>query len=140
MMDFIMVPAILGIITWGIYSIFELFARRKERMALIEKLGNGSLQGNVRLGAIEFSSRFSALKWGGLLLGIGLGLLVGFMIGNNYIPYDKFIQGGDISAVDFRRTRDLMAVIYGSSCLLGGGLGLVAAFLIEFKLSKKSNE
>ena len=40
MMDFIMVPLIMGIITLGIYKLFELFACRRERMAIIEKLGD----------------------------------------------------------------------------------------------------
>ena len=39
-MDFIMVPLIMGIITLGIYKLFELFACRRERMAIIEKLGD----------------------------------------------------------------------------------------------------
>ena len=35
-----MVPLIMGIITLGIYKLFELFACRRERMAIIEKLGD----------------------------------------------------------------------------------------------------
>lgn len=37
MMDFIMVPAIMAIITVGIYKLFELFVCKKERLMLIEK-------------------------------------------------------------------------------------------------------
>ena len=40
MMDFIMVPTILAIITLGIYKLFELFVCKKERLMLIEKMGD----------------------------------------------------------------------------------------------------
>ena len=35
MMDFIMVPTILAIITLGIYKLFELFVCKKERLTII---------------------------------------------------------------------------------------------------------
>ena len=38
-MDFITIPLVVGIITLGIYKLFELFACRRERITLIEKLG-----------------------------------------------------------------------------------------------------
>ena len=38
-MDFIMIPLVVGIITYGIYSFFELIVRRKERIMFIEKIG-----------------------------------------------------------------------------------------------------
>ncbi len=37
MMDFIMVPTILAIITLGIYKLFELFVCKKERLTIIER-------------------------------------------------------------------------------------------------------
>ena len=36
MMDFIMVPAVMTIITLGVYKLFELFVCKKERIMLIE--------------------------------------------------------------------------------------------------------
>jgi len=140
MMEFIFVPAVVGIITWGIYSIFELFARRKERMMFVEKLGSGTISGGVNFGKIEYSSKFSGLKWGGLLLGIGLGLLAGFIIGNQYVPYQEYIHFNSETNDAWRilnRQKELLGIIYGSSALLGGGLGLMVAFLTEFKLSRK---
>ena len=38
--DFIMVPLIVGIVCAGIYGLFELFVRKKERLAIIEKIGD----------------------------------------------------------------------------------------------------
>ena len=51
-MDFIMVPLIMGIITLGIYKLFELFACRRERMAIIEKLGD-------KISAADWKGKFS---------------------------------------------------------------------------------
>ena len=38
MMDFIVVPLTTGIVFAAIYGLFELFVRRKERLAIIEKM------------------------------------------------------------------------------------------------------
>ena len=87
MMDFITAPLIVGIITLGIYKLFELFACRRERITLIEKLGEKMSQTDLELnGKIclpDFNRpqlSFGALKGGCLLLGVGLGLLVGFIL------------------------------------------------------------
>lgn len=87
-MDFIMVPLIMGIITLGIYKLFELFACRRERMAIIEKLGDkisaADWKGKFSLPIYNHYS-FSTLKGGCLMLGIGLGLLIGFLF--VHLPY-----------------------------------------------------
>lgn len=62
-----MVPLIMGIITLGIYKLFELFACRRERMAIIEKLGDkisaADLKGKFSLPIYNHYS-FSTLKGG----------------------------------------------------------------------------
>ena len=95
-MDFITAPLIVGIITLGIYKLFELFACRRERITLIEKLGEKMSQTDLELnGKIclpDFNRpqlSFGALKGGCLLLGVGLGLLVGFILSYvSFSPYD----------------------------------------------------
>ena len=62
-----------------------------------------------------------------MLLGIGLGLLIGFFICN------EFIYG---HALWLRGFQETAGIIYGASTLLFGGLGLLAAFLIEMKYRK----
>ena len=91
-MDFITAPLIVGIITLGIYKLFELFACRRERITLIEKLGEKMSQTDLELnGKIclpDFNRpqlSFGALKGGCLLLGVGLGLLVGFIL--SYVSF-----------------------------------------------------
>ena len=74
---------VVGIITLGIYKLFELFVGKKERLTMIEKLGDKldpSMLGNrlslpLPVGTPFMSSSpisFSALKFGCLLLGMGL--------------------------------------------------------------------
>ncbi len=132
MMDFIMVPLIFGIVTYGIYSLFELFVHKKERLMIIEKLSEkvdwAVLDGKLQLPSFaQKQISFSALKIGCLMLGLGLGLLVGFI----FHTYVKVNFGGDW---------DMVSVAYGASVLLCGGLGLILAFIIENKMGKKDDE
>lgn len=135
MMDFIMVPLIVGTVTLGIYKLFELFARRKERLTIIEKLGDkfdpNMLGMNNTLPQMNMgNTTFGTLKIACLLLGIGLGLLVGFFIIS--------ITLGFANQSNHHNYYDTLGVIYGASVLLFGGLGLLIAFLIELKHSKKN--
>ncbi|KAA6305525.1 hypothetical protein EZS27_042822, partial [termite gut metagenome] len=83
-MDFIMAPLIVGIIALCIYKLFELFVCKRERLSIIEKLGD-KLTLPVELNKLSLPDyshsrpfSFGALKAGCLLMGIGLGLFVGF--------------------------------------------------------------
>lgn len=127
----IMAVAIVGIITAGIYGLFDLFVRRKERLAIIEKLGDKLLAASseVKIPLPQFSPirfSFSALKTGCLLTGIGLGLLVACIVSLSIQPdYENW------------HTREAIGTLYGASVLLFGGAGLITAFVIELKLSKE---
>ena len=128
MLDFIMVPAVMGIITLGIYKLFELFVRKKERLTIIDKIGD-KLTPDILNGKIDFSTDIpklssSALKFGCLFMGLGIGMLVAFAIHYNF---ESFVE----SSYYTRST------VYGSCVLLFGGIGLITAFIIEVKLGKK---
>ncbi|MDR2914165.1 MAG: hypothetical protein LBV74_04945 [Tannerella sp.] len=135
MMDFISIPLVVGIVCAGVYGLFELFARKKERLAIIEKIGDkldaSAFEG--KLGSFNYlrNFSFSSLKAGCLLTGIGLGLLVGFIINtalmNNYADADW-------------HKHDIAATAYGASVLLFGGISLIIAFLIELKMGKKQGK
>ncbi len=136
MLDFITVPLVMAIITTGIYRLFELYARRKERIMLIERMKDCAVQSPVQppafMGNLQPSlfgqPSFSALKVGLLLLGLGLGLLVGFSVCYNFMP--DYVD-------DPWRYRSVASIIYGASVLLFGGLGLVLAFVLELRLARK---
>ena len=135
MMDFISIPLVVGIITYGIFRLFDLFVRKKERLAIIEKIGE-KFDPSMVENKFSFpmastgNSTFSTLKIACLLLGVGLGLLVGY-----------FICLGSIAGYNTMELRnnanEISGVVYGATVLLFGGLGLLVAFVIEMKYLKK---
>ncbi len=138
MMDFITIPLVVGIITLGIYKLFELFARKKERLSIIEKLGDkldiSVMQQKVSLPVrVEGQFNFGTLKVASLLLGVGLGLLIGYFI----CIYS--VAGYHSQEWNYTVSQSI-GVVYGASVLLFGGLGLLVAFLVELHYSKKKEE
>ena len=130
MMDFITVPLVVGIITLGIYRLFDLFVRKKERLSIIEKIGDkfdsSMIENKFSFPFITQSpGTFGTLKIGCLLLGVGLGLLVGYFIG--YGTLAGFYNG------EYNGNAQIAGVIYGACVLLFGGMGLLIAFLVEMK-------
>ena len=123
-----MVPAVIGIITLGIYKLFELFVRKKERLMIIDKIGD-KLTPEILSGKIDFSTNIpklssSALKFGCLFVGLGIGMLVAFAVHYNFAG---FVES----------SYQIRSAVYGSCVLLFGGLGLLIAFIVELKVSKK---
>ena len=65
-----------------------------------------------------------SLRFGCLLVGLGLGLLIGYCIVVGTQP-GYFMENVGYAV------RETVSIIYGASVLLGGGLGLIVAFVIE---------
>ena len=126
MLDLIMVPLVCGIFVLGFYKLFELFICKKERLLIIEKMGEkftpDMLEHKLNFSSIGNMS-FSALKFGCLFMGFGLGLLAAFAIHYNF---EDFL---------FKKW-EIQTTVYGASVLLFGGLGLLIAFLIELNINK----
>ena len=133
MLDFIMVPLVCGIFVLGFYKLFELFVCKKERLLIIEKMGEkftpDMLEHKINFSSIgKFSS--TALKFGCLFMGLGLGLLIGYLICSTTLE-------GYAEMESFNRNmRETVSIIYGACILLFGGLGLLIAFLVELKINK----
>ncbi|MGQ1889457.1 DUF6249 domain-containing protein [Thermophagus sp. OGC60D27] len=130
-MDFIMIPLIVGMITLGIYKLFELFVRRKERLKIIDKMDgnfNAELWQKNYLSTVPHNHSYNTLKIACLLLGVGLGLLTGFYILGSW--------GNDILFNDSWQARETKSIVYGATVLLFGGLGLLIAFLLEQRNEK----
>lgn len=132
-MDFITVPLTTGIVFLAFYKVIELFVCRKERMAIIEKIGDklstSSLTNELELfnyGGLHIS--FSALKTGCLLIGIGLGMLIGLLL---HIYVASMNDLGTSIGI-----RNMIEVAYGAPVLLFGGLGLIVAFIVEMRVKK----
>ncbi len=104
---FIPIVAILGAF-WIVYKSIE--AKRAIKLALIEKGMDASALAEPKN---ENSKKYSALRYGLLLCGLGLGLIVG------------------MTASPFFGLRDDSAVLFTlASATLGGGLGMVAYHLM----------
>lgn len=134
MMDFISVPTIVGIVFFGVYKIFQLFVSRKERLAIIEQMainGVDKFPTTINLSTLnEFTTKYNALKIGLLLMGIGLGFAVAFILCLSTFGMDMFKQDY------FHRNNDLISIVFGGCVMFFGGLGLIVAFLIETKIKR----
>jgi len=138
-MNFIEGPLIVGIVFYFTYMVFELFARRNERISIIEKMSQSVsladasvLKSQLSSLLPSFKKSFTALRLGCLLLGIGLGLLTGLGI---YLSIRNNItfEGG--------WERDsFYSISYGAPILFFGGLGLIISYLIEKKDFEKDEE
>lgn len=140
MMEFITAPLVTGIVFLGIYKLFELFVRRRERMTIIEKMGDKftpDMMGNPFMSGQPktSSTSFTTLRVACLLVGMGLGLLVGFFVSQYAIVG---INEAMISSTnyDFKNVWNFSELVIGASTLLFGGLGLLIAYLIETKHTK----
>lgn len=137
-MDFIIQPLIVAIIFVTLYKICDLYVRRKERMMMIEKCESlkdaSPIFQNLFGGGSSMLKNYASwsLRIGALLLGIGMGLLVGYAI--CYYSIASYAVPGQ--AYDYR-VDNAISIVYGATTLFFGGLGLIVAFLIELKISKQ---
>lgn len=142
-MDFIIAPAVVGIIAYTIYKLFQLFVCRKERMMwiqlMIQKIGEKKMESKeeenieVNLPSLSMNSSgggFPALRWGCLCAGLGLGIAFAFFISH----WMNFVGATSVYGYEFE---SYYAPIYGASTLLFGGIGLIISYIIGWKSLKK---
>lgn len=128
---------VVYIIFYFVYQTVALFARRAERRLLIEKLGEISSENNARL-LEQFYERINdskrcgnALKFGLLMIGVGLGFVVGILLSGNVTNALSY-------TMNEWELRSTISLVWISSAAIFGGLGLLTAALIE-RGCKKSN-
>jgi len=111
-------PEILIPITFFITIFAAIFGLRymvnKERMAMIEK---GIDIGNIKAQPQPYKN----LKWGLLLIGVGLGLFIAFVLDHTLFEVAQGLN------------KDRNVPIYFSLIAIFGGLGLFISYLIEKK-------
>ncbi len=126
-----------GIVFLAIYKVFELFVRRGERMAMIEKLSSGIdpqiLRQQFKAPLYNNSNfNFWSIRIGLLLLGIGLGLAIATIMDLYAVS-----QAGDGFSID-REFRNTTAILYPALSAVFGGIGLVIAYFVERKDARKN--
>ena len=134
-------------VAFFVYKWFELLILKKERMNIIQRLEGESLieyakripiglgRGNTSGADAVYAEKIhpvqpqaKALRWGMLMLGIGLGAFMGVFFNCNI----NFRDFEGIYNVHY-----LFELIIGAWIIIGGGLGLVLAFIIERIMYKK---
>src|SRR5574344_1554476 len=123
---------IVAIVFVTCYKAVEVFVNRKERINLVEKL-DFAKENNVNLSHLFGNDNIvsnKAIMWGCLLVGIGLGVLVGYIISYSCGLYSAC--GGDL----LNNISEQLTVIYASSILHFGGAGLLVSYCFDKKTKK----
>ena len=139
-MDWIMIPLNCAIIFGCIYKVVELFVHKRERLMLISKLTEISNVDFKGINLYNSGNKYTALRIGWLMLGIGLGFLIGFLI-NMMATYGKYAY--DFNAVSSYH-KIVGGIVYVACICICGGWGLLMSYRAERKAEhpeeKKADE
>ncbi len=130
---------VVSVMSFFTYKIFELYARRKERMAIIEKLSNGIdpqiLKSQFSMPVYKDGNYGSwAIRIGLLLVGVGLGVVIAAIV--DLLAVAPSADNREL----FYEFRNTISVLYPACAAVFGGLGLVIAYFIENKNEKKNKK
>ena len=140
-MDWIMIPLNCAIVFGCIYKVIELFVHKRERLMLISKITELK---NIDFKGISLYSsggKYTALRIGWLLTGIGFGFLLGFCI-NMMATYGDYSFRADEDSM-FRYREYVSGIVYVASVCICGGIGLLMSYRAERKAEqpeKKKDE
>ena len=134
-MDWITAPLVCAIIFGCIYKVIELFVRKRERLMLINKLTEISNVDFKGINLYSSGNKFTGLRIGWLLLGVGCGFLFGFLI-NMMATYGKYAY--DFDNV-WRYHSVVGGIVYVACICICGGIGLLLSYRAERK-AEQPNE
>lgn len=123
---------ICAIIFYFVYRILENLIHRKERLIVAQKIEtldpqkNGQIDLNRWFGAVA-TNKYAPLRWGLMLAGAALGLLVAFFIKDGMLP-DKNWYNDDVQ------------VLYFGATFLFAGIGLLVSFVLERKYTAEDRK
>ncbi len=135
-MEWIMIPLNVAIIFGCIYKVTELFVRRRERLMLINKISeisNADFQG-IKL--YSSGNKYTAMRIGWLMLGVGFGFLFGFLI-NMMATFGDY--GNHCEEVKFYHYH-VAGIVYIACICICGGVGLLMSYRAERKAEQPQEE
>ena len=137
---------IIGFCVLGTYKLFELYAKRKERLLMIEKLSflfeneeDKEKHLKIRVPFIsgeDIDLGFWPLRISLLLIGIGAGCLLALFLQIFYFSSSSISTYRDW----VRDFRELIVLANFASISFFGGIGLLTAFLIEQRKKARPKE
>ena len=126
-MDWFTAPLICAVIFGCIYKVVELFVHKRERLMLINKLTEISNVDFKGINLYNSGNKFTGLRIGWLLLGVGCGFLLGFLI--NMMATEGHY------ATDYGQAgwyhRQVGSIVYVACICICGGIGLLMAYRAE---------
>ena len=128
-MDWITPPLVCAIIFGCIYKVIELFVRKRERLMLISKLTEISNVDFKGINLYSSGNKFTALRVGWLMLGVGMGFLLGFFI-NLMATSGRYAY--DLDSV-WNYHRVVSGIVYVACICICGGIGLLSSYMAERK-------
>lgn len=139
-MTWIEAPLICAIIFGCIYKVVELFVHKRERLMLINKLTEISNVDFKGINLYSSGNKFTGLRIGWLMLGVGVGFLLGFCI-NLWATLGDYA----LKAEEMRQYRlDVGSIVYVACICICGGIGLLMSYRAERKeehpVEKKKDE
>jgi phosphotransferase system glucose/maltose/N-acetylglucosamine-specific IIC component len=125
-----LIPIVLFITMFGmIFGI--VYLRSRENMAMLER-GLNPRQDISKAGVIPRS--FLTLKFGLLLACAALGALIAYLLDNQVISHQMFVEADGLQ----RRADTDPSPLYPILMGLGGGIGLIISYLIERRYWEKN--
>ena len=133
-----MIPLNCAIVFGCIYKVVELFVHRQERLLLISKIAELTNVDFKGISLYSSGNKYTALRVGWLLLGIGCGFLLGFCI-NMMATYGDYSFRADEDFV-YRYSNRVGGIVYVASVCICGGIGLLMSYRAERKVEQQKEK
>ena len=123
---------ICAVIFYFVYRVLENLIHRKERLIIAQKIEtldpqkSGQMDLNKWFGAAA-PNKYAPLRWGLLLTGAALGIILAFFIHQGLYPEMKWYSTG-------------AEMLYFGLTFLFAGIGLLISFVLERKFSAEDTE
>ena len=137
-MEWIMIPLNCAIVFGCIYKVVELFVHRRERLLLISKIAELTNVDFKGISLYSSGNKYTALRIGWLLLGIGCGFLLGFCI-NMMATYGDYSFLANENSMVLYSDR-VGSIVYVASVCICGGIGLLMSYRAERKAEQQKEK